>query len=318
MNKKILVSIVNYCDPEFEMTVKDLWDNAKFKKDLIFSLVSEDTVRYSFDYIPQNQIIYRHFDTSEYRGGVCWARNLAVDVDIDYDFLMQFDSHTLSVYGWDDIAFKTFYNISKKTDRFIISHAPSNYEYLEDGSITKDIPNKFAMYANNYSEIVPGFTFPMYDTLKENEVVVSYWATCCYLFAPKKWVDEVGISKDSSFNTEEISLSIRTYANGWNIFAVGLKNIFHHTSHKQPNGVITRQTLRPWADDRKDFYWQHVELATNNLSKLMSGQLDVPKEKAIEFLNKVNIPSRYSEYIKEYYKYIDIPERPLGMPPRRF
>jgi hypothetical protein len=317
MNKKILVSIVNYCDPEFEMTVKDLWNNAKFKNNLIFSLVSEDTVRYNFEYIPKDQIIYRHFDTAEYRGGLCWARNLAVDVSVDYDFLMQFDSHTLSVYGWDDIAVKTFYHISKENDKFIISHAPSNYEYLEDGSITKDIDNKTGMYANNYSKTIPGFTFPMYYTLKENEVALSYWVTCCYLFAPKDWVDDVGISKESSFNTEEISLSIRTFGKGWSIFAVGLKNIFHHMSHKQPSGLITRQSLRPWADDRRDAYWQHVESATNSLSELMSGQLDVSKENVVDFLNKVNIPSRYSEYIKDYYKHVDIPDRPLGMPPRR-
>ena len=318
MNNIILISIVNYCDPEFEMTVKDLWENAKFKENLIFSLVSEDEFKYNFDYIPKNQIIYRHFDLSEYRGGVCWARNLAIDVDLKYDFLMQFDSHTLSVYGWDDIAIKTFNNIAKKNNKFIISHGPSNYEYLKDGTITKNIENKIAIYANNYSKMVPGFTFPTYDQLSKNEVKLSYWVTCCYLFAPKKWVEEVGINKSSSFNTEEISLSLRTFAKGWTVFAVGLQNIFHHTSHKQPNGIVTRQTLRPWADDRKESYWEHVELATNELSKLMSGKLDIKKEKSIEFLNKVNIPIEYSEYIKNYYKYIDIPERPIGMPPRRY
>jgi len=317
MNEKILVSIVNYCDPEFEMTVNSLWDNATFKDRIIFSLVSEDNTFYHFDNIPPSQIIYRHFDTSKYRGGLCWARNLAVDVDINYDFLMQFDSHTIADPGWDIVAVTTYNNISETQSKFIISHGPSNYEYLDDGSITKDIENKFGIYANNYHKCIPGFTFPTYDSIGENNVRRSYWVTCCYLFAPKEWVDDVGISKETSFNTEEISLSIRTYSKGWKIFGVGLRNVFHHTSHKQPNGIVTRRALRPWADERKDDYWRHVEKATNDLSLLMSGQLDVPKNKCVEFFNLVGIPIKYSEYIENYYSHIDIPERPIGMPPRR-
>jgi len=317
MNEIILISIVNYCDPEFEMTVNSLWDNATFKDRIVFSLVSEDTSLYSFKNIPSSQIIYRHFNTKKYRGGLCWARNLAVDVDVDYDFLMQFDSHTIASPGWDVVAVNTYKNISKTESKFIISHGPSNYEYLEDGSITTDIENKFGIYADNYSTFIPGFTFPTYGFIGENNVRRSYWVTCSYLFAPKSWVDEVGINAETSFNTEEISLSIRTYAKDWKIFGVGLKNVFHHTSHRQPNGVVTRRSLRPWADDRRDDYWGHVEKSTNNLSMLMSGQLDVPKEKVLEFLNIIGIPTKYSEYIKNYYSYVDIPERPIGMPPRR-
>lgn len=316
-NPILLVSIVNYCDPEFEMTVNSLWDKAQYKDSLIFSLVSEDNTKYDFSNIPSNQIIYRHFDTSRYRGGLCWARNLAVDVDVNYDFLMQFDSHTIAVDGWDELAINAYNNIAKTNDKFIISHAPSNYEYLEDGSITTNIPNHFAIYANNYKTTIPGFTFPNYDSLDKDEVKISYWVTCCYLFAPKKWVDEVGIAKDSSFNTEEISLSIRTYAKGWKIYAVGLRNVFHHISHKQPSGIVTRNNLRPWADDRKEDYWDHVEKATANLSSLMSGKLDVEKDKVIRFLEIVGIPTKYSEFIPDYYNHVIIPERPIGMPPRR-
>lgn len=317
MKEKILISIVNYCDPEFEMTVNSLWDNATFKDRLIFSLVSEDTNFYNFDSIPESQIIYRHFDTTIYRGGLCWARNLAVDVDIDYDFLMQFDSHTIAVQGWDTIAVDTYKNISKTESKFIISHGPSNYEYLDDGSITTDIENRFGIYANSYINFIPGFTFPTYDFIGENHVRRSYWVTCCYLFAPKEWVEDVGINGETSFNTEEVSLSIRTYAKDWKIFGVGLRNVFHHTSHRQPNGIVTRRSLRPWADDRKEDYWKHVEKAMDDLSRLLSGQLDVSKEKCIEFLNIIGIPIKFSEYIENYYNYIDIPERPIGMPPRR-
>ena len=71
--KKILVSIANYCDPEFYSTMLSLWEQAKNKEDLYFSIVSEDNKEYDLSFIPSSQLFYRHFDLSEYRGGVCWA-----------------------------------------------------------------------------------------------------------------------------------------------------------------------------------------------------------------------------------------------------
>jgi hypothetical protein len=317
-NKKILVSVVNYCDPEFYSTVKSLWDNAKYKDRLIFSLISEDTEVYDFSFIPLNQRRYSHYDLSRYRGGLGWARNLATKVEDDYDFFIQFDSHTYASYGWDDLAIKRYNNILlTEKEKFIICYAPANYEILENGDIDFNIDNKVSMYAKDYLNVIPGFNFPGYQTLNEEEIVRSYWATCCYLFAPKRWVEEVGISKDESFNTEEISLSIRTFANEWKIFSIGTRDVFHHTSHKQQNGIVTRQIFRPWADNRKNDYWNHVEIATNRLSKLMSGQLDVSIQKVTDFFLKVGISPKYLSYIDNYSSHVIIEDRPLGMPPRR-
>jgi hypothetical protein len=314
---KLLVSIVNYCDPEFYSTVKSLWETAENKNELYFSLVSEDITFYDFSFIPPSQIIYRHFDTSIYRGGLCWARNLATKVDFDYDFFIQFDSHTYGSRGWDTKGLSLYQEINKKENKFLISYAPSNYEILENGNVDFNVPNMVSMYANHYDEAIPGFRFPEYKTLQEKELVQSFWTTCCYLLAPKAWVEDVGISSEESFNTEEISLSIRTYAKGWKVYSYGSKDTFHHMSHKQKNGSITRATLRPWADDRKEDYWLHVEKSTDRLSFLMSGQLDVEKEKVKEFFEHTGISKKYLDFIPNYSSHVILDNRGFGMPPRR-
>jgi len=313
--KKILVSIVNYCDPEFYSTVKDLWNNSANKENLFFSLVSEDSKIHDFSFMPSDQLLYRHFDASVYRGGVAWARNLAVSVDFKYDYLIQFDSHTLSSKGWDANALYTYNSISE--DKYIISYCPANYEINQDGSINYEVDPKMSMIAEEYKGFIPGFNFPGYHTLEANQVKAGYWVTCCYLFAPYEWVEEVGISKDSSFNTEEFSLSLRTYSKGWKIFGVGSRDTFHHMSHQQPDGVITRRSLRPWSDDRKNAYWEHVEKQTNFTSRLMSGLEDVPLNKVEEFFNLTGIEKRYMINNENYYFHVDIESRGYGMPPRR-
>lgn len=317
-NKKILVSIVNYCDPEFFSTVYSVWKNAKNKNNIYFSLVSEDEIKYDFSFIPENQIIYRFFDISQYRGGLCWARNLALNVPFDYDFLMQLDSHTYTNNNWDEDAIKIFERVDSIYEgKKIISHAPANYEYFENNDINFQVHPLWSMKVLKYSHLIPGFNFPEYAVMENQEISKTYWTSCCYLFAPKKWVDEVGIAADASFNTEEISLSIRTFAKGWDIYSVGTRNMFHHMSHRQPDGSITREKKRPWADGRKEDYWSHVKLASDNLSKLMAGMLDVKKEKMEEFFEKTGISKKYLNYIKNYDEHVLIKNRGFGMPPRR-
>lgn len=315
--KKILVSIVNYCDPEFYATVESLWLEAENKNDLYFSLVSEDNVEYDFSFIPKEQLFYRHFDLSKYRGGVCWARNLAAKIHLEYDYFIQFDSHTRASFGWDRLAIERYDKINKNNKNFIIAYAPADYEIREDGSINFDAFSKTSMYGFVFEELVPGFKFPGYKCLDLEETVLSYWATCCYLFAPKKWIDDVGISGDESFNTEEFCLSLRTYAKGWKIYSIGTRDVFHNQSHRQADGSVTRQILRPWADGRKEDYWKHVEESTNRLSYLMSGQLDIPKEKVYSFLKDAGIDTKYTDFIPNYNSHIIVEPRALGMPPRR-
>jgi hypothetical protein len=315
--KKILVSIANYCDTEFYSTVFSLWDQAKNKDSLYFSIVSEDKKEYDLSFIPKDQLLYRHFDVSEYRGGVCWARNLATQVDVDYDYFIQFDSHTQASSGWDILAIERYEKLNTNNEKFIIAYAPADYEIMSDGSVNFDAASKVSMYGFLFSELVPGFKFPGYRVLEMGHVVRSYWATCCYLFAPKEWIDEVGISKDESFNTEEFCLSLRTYAKDWKIYSIGTRDVFHNQSHRQANGSATRETLRPWADGRKESYWAHVEESTNRLSALMSGQLDIPKEKVYSFLKESGIDTKYTDFIPNYSYHVIVEPRALGMPPRR-
>jgi hypothetical protein len=318
MKNKIVVSVVNYCDPEFYFTIKSLWENAKNKNTLFFSLVSEDTKVFDFSFIPENQIRYLSYDISTYRGGLGWARNLATDLEIDYDYFIQFDSHTHASYGWDELAINRYKKLKENNEKFIIAYAPADYEILEDGKIDINTGNTTSIHAYYYDSLIPGFKFPGYKHLELDEEVLSFWATCCYLFAPKSWVDEVGISKYESFNTEEFALSLRTFAAGWKIYSIGTRDVFHHQSHRQKNGTVTRETLRPWADERKEDYWKHVEESTDRLSKLMSGQLDVDLKKAEMFFRSTGIPIKYLDFIPNYSSHIIIENRGFGMPPRKY
>ncbi len=313
---KLLVSVVNYCDPEFYRTVKLLWDNAYNKKNVIFSLVSEDEIQHDFSFIPKEQLIYRYFDLSKYRGGVCWARKLATKVEQDYEFLIQFDSHTVPMPGWDLSAIRRYSKI--KDTKYIIAYAPADYELNEDWTPElQNVPRPFSSMASHYTDLIPGFNFPGYRSVNKDTPERGYWVTCCYLLAPKSWVDEVGFDENSSFNTEEFLLSLRTFSKGWAVYALQTLDTYHHDSHKQPDGSVTRVVKRPWADDRKEDYWNHVEKATNLLGRVMSGLEDVSRNDVQQFFEITGVPKKFMDCSESYSSYVEIPNRAFGMPPRR-
>jgi hypothetical protein len=321
---KILVSIVNYCDPEFFDTVKYVWKTAKNKNNLIISLVSEDPIKYNFDFIPKKQIIYKHFDEKEYRGGLCWARKMSTDVNVEYDYLMQFDSHTYLLYGWDQEILDNYKKIketfSTNNEKFLIAYAPADYEINEDGTIKIDVKMNTSRTASIYKDLVPGFLFPKYKKLNLNEVALTYWPTCAFLFAPKKWVDEVGFSEISAFNTEEIDLALNTFNMQWKIYSIGSNKVMHNTSHKQASGTFTRFIHRPWADDRKEKYWEHVEKATRYTSHLMSGKKHINISTLLNFFEVTGINKKYLNYNPDYYNHIKNTSSPfdhVAMPPRK-
>jgi len=304
------------------MTIRSLWDNAGMKENLIFSLVSEDFKEYDFSYIPSNQLYYKHFPLTEhsleYRGGVCWSRNLATQVPVDYDYYVQFDSHTLAVKDWDIMALSAYENLKHVWDKIIISGHPADYEYLPDGTINFYQFPLTPTYVENLEGLVPGYTFPKYNSVPLKEYKESAWITGCYIFAPKAWVDEIGIEKQWSFNVEEFMMTIKSFNFGWKVLSYGQRHVFHHSSHTLPDGSITRNRFRPWADSRANAYWQHVYRETDKLSYFMSEPIEGMTWMGLyNFFDVNKLDRKYLEYIPDYHQYgKSIKRQNLGMPPR--
>jgi hypothetical protein len=303
------------------MTVRSLWDNAGMKENLIFSLVSEDPIEYDFSFIPKEQLFYQHFQLNKddliYRGGLAWSRDLSRHVTEDYDYFLQLDSHTIATQDWDIKALSAYESLSNDYDKFIISGHPADYDYNKDGSINF---YKFPLtptYARDLSGVIPGFTFPKYYTVPLGEHRESYFITGCYIFAPKLWIDEVEYDKNWSANVEEFLVTLKSFDKGWKTISYGQRHLFHHFSHQMPDGTITRERFRPWADKRADQYWKQVYEQTDRLSSFLSEPQDgVSHWGLYNFFDVFKLDPKYSVYIENYHNHVEIPRRALGMPPK--
>ncbi len=311
---KILLSIIAYREKNLKETVLSAYNNASNKENIYFSIVEEDhEENYSdLSFIPENQIIYRKFDLSEYRG-ILWARNLTTEVEFDYDYILYICGHTIFTESWDTICLNEYSKALLKSEKPVLTYCGPDYEISEDGSV-KLHNTQLNLEENLYhKQISPGFTpgfwFPSSShPPKDDDVHEGYWVHFTWCFAKKDFVKEVPLDPEMNFNGEEPYVTVQAWCRGWRFYATSKILYWHNTVKKYPGEEKPRYlTHRPWMDKNKKAYWENSDQSMIKLNMLLSGRLigkygDISKEKVIEFCLASGMDPKFTEYNPEYHR----------------
>jgi hypothetical protein len=319
---KILVSIIAYKEADLAGTVRDCYDKAKNKDSLIFSIVEENdpSLFSNLDFIPSDQLIYKKFDLSTYRG-ILWARDLTTKNNAEYDYVLYMCGHTRFEKDWDEVCVNAYKNIltENKIEKAIISfHAPL-FAVNEDGSLEfeKNPGPKVNIYYPRLDttkdfgyEFAPGYWFPeAAEVPRDKSFTESYWINFTWCFASKDFVSEVPFDRSIGWTAEEIYCSVQAWCKGWRIFAIPNIIYRHHTVRKYPGDKdIRNNTHRPWADKNKDAYWENVDYSILKLNRLLSSRLNpddtffIDRSKILEYCDQSGLNPKYTEYDPEYHK----------------
>lgn len=313
---KILVSIIAYREKDLKATVKSCYDNAKNKDNLLFSIVEEDAPENYSDlsFIPENQILYRKYDLSKYRG-ILWARNHTTEVDFEYDYILYICGHTIFAENWDETCLEEYNKTLIKAghNKTVLTYCGPDYEVNADGSINYDntsLQRNFNTYIPKIQEdFIPGFWFPRADVPpSDGDVHEHYWVHFTWCFASKDFVKEVPLDPEMNFNGEEPYITVQAWCRGWRLYASSKTLYWHHTSRKYVDEDKPRYlTHRPWVDKNKESYWRNSDESMLKLNLLLSGNLkgkygDISKEQVIEFCKVSGLNEKYTEYNPEYHK----------------
>ena len=314
---KILVSIIAYKEKDLRGTVLSCYENAKNKNDLLFSIVEEDHEKNYSDlsFIPSNQIVYKKYDLSKYRG-ILWARNHTTEVDFDYDYILYICGHTMFEKGWDTICLLEYSKAINKRGSYqaVLTYCGPDYEEDQDGLI-KYHNTELNIEENLYVEtiptdtFIPGFWFPPAKSPeKNNDVHEGQWIHFTWCFANKEFVKEVPLDPEMNFNGEEPYVTVQAWCRGWRFYATSEILYWHNTVKKYPGDKKPRYlTHRPWMDNNKRDYWKNSDESMNKLNLLLSGNLkgkygDISKNQVLEFCAASGMNPKYTEYNPEYYK----------------
>jgi glycosyltransferase involved in cell wall biosynthesis len=222
-NNKIFIQIASYRDPQLLLTVEDCINNASHPKNLVFCIAhqfsnddgfSTDIDKYRND--PRFKIIDIPHNEAK---GACWARNKIQQLYDGEKYTFQLDSHHRFTKGWDKELINMIKNLQSKGHKkplltsYISSFNPDN-DPEERGkepwwmTFDRFIPEGAIFF-------LPA-TIPNFETL--TEPIPSRFYSAHFCFTLGQFAKEVQHDPNMYFHGEEISIAVRAFTHGYDLF----------------------------------------------------------------------------------------------------
>lgn len=222
IDETIYIQIASYRDPELIKTLQDCIDNANRPENLRFGICKQycddddfnDISEFEAD--PKFKVI--NVPWKEARG-VCWARNLVQNEYGGEMYTLQIDSHHRFVPGWDTICIDMVKQLQKMgyNKPLLTGYIPS-YEPWNDPEGRQPDP-----WYMEYDRFIPeGAIFFLPSTIADHKTRIkpmrSRFYSAHFCFTLGKFCKEVSHDPDYYFHGEEISIAVRAYTHGYDLF----------------------------------------------------------------------------------------------------
>ena len=208
------VSLAAYRDPQLVPTLVDLLTKANRPDDLRIAVCwqhGEDEVHPAIFDDPR--ILVADVPWWESRGA-CWARALLMAAYDGEDWFLQLDSHHRFVQGWDDVLVDQA--AASGSERPVLTTYLPPFSPDEPSSM-RDEPCGME-FGGFGTDGVPDFRPSFLGELVGGSPVPARFLSAHLLFAPGSFVADVPYDPDLYFLGEEITLAIRAFTNGYDLF----------------------------------------------------------------------------------------------------
>lgn len=246
MNSKIFIQIASYRDPELLPTLKDCISKAKFPENLVFSIAWQHTKEDVWDNLdefwgdPRFKIIDIDYKESK---GACWARNTLQQQYDGEEYTLQLDSHHRFIDNWDEELINMYEGLrSRGYEKPLITSYISSYNPETDPVGRTMVPWKM-----NFDRFIPEgaiFFLPAsIDNHKElTEPIPARFYSAHFAFTGGQFVKEVPHDPEYYFHGEEISIAVRAYTWGYDLFHPHKIIAWHEYTRKN--------RVKQWDDDQ--------------------------------------------------------------------
>lgn len=218
---KIFVQIASYRDPELIPTIEDMIKKAKYPQNLTFGICwqYDDTEPITmFDNIEQFRISKHHYSESQ---GLGWARHITNTLYDNEEYTLQIDSHHRFVQNWDEICLEDYKQALMVSEKPIITTyvTPFNPKDPEESWIPT--PCLMSQYEFSGDRLLMSMPWYIQDYKTRKRVIRARTISGHFYFTSGNFINEVPYDPDIYFGgyTEETSLSVRAFTNGYDFFS---------------------------------------------------------------------------------------------------
>ena len=219
---KIFIQIASYRDPELIPTIKSCIENSKNPENLVFSIAKQFHPDDKFDDLSEysDDERFKVIDIPhEESKGVCWARNLTQQQYDGEEYTLQIDSHMRFEKNWDEMLI----NMVKQLQEIgipkplLTSYVPS-YNPTNDPDGRVQVPWRMA-----FDKFIPeGAVFFLPETIPDWEEiempVPARFYSAHFCFTLGQFSKEVQHNPEYYFHGEEISIAVRAFTHGYDLF----------------------------------------------------------------------------------------------------
>jgi hypothetical protein len=244
---KIFVQIASYRDPQIIPTIESMLENAKRPKNIIIGVARQFHPEDGFDdlskYEKDERFRILNIPHTESKG-VCWARHQVQQLYQGEEYTLQIDSHMRFEKNWDDEMIKMIKNLQKKGHKkplltgYVSSFDPENDP---DGRVKEPWRMSFDRFTPEGVVFFLPETIPGWEKMKIPVPARFYSAHYCFTLG--QFSTEVQHDPEFYFHGEEISISVRSYTHGYDLFHPHKVLIWHEYTRKG--------RTKQWDDDKE-------------------------------------------------------------------
>jgi hypothetical protein len=243
----IFVQIASYRDPQLVPTIEDLLKKAKYPNQLRVGICRQYHPKDGFDHLEKFKKDKR-FRIIEYlfteAKGTCWARYITQQLYMGEDYTLQVDSHMRFAWNWDETLIQMIKRLrgcgygKPLLTGYMAAFNPSKpFQVKTDEPPLQMVFDEFSEQGAVVfqSQILKGWKF-----LKYPAPARFYSAGFCFTIG--QFCREVQHDPEYYFLGEEISISVRAFTHGYDLFHPNRTVVWHE--------YIRKGKRRQWDDDK--------------------------------------------------------------------
>jgi len=298
---KIFVQIASYRDPELLPTIRDCISKAKHPENLTFGICWQRDENESMEEFANDsrfKILDYHWSKSK---GLCWARSEIQKLWEGEEYTLQLDSHHRFLQDWDTELIEMM-KMTGSEKPIITSYAgmyrPSDNQLLN--------VEPYKMVASNFT---PGGTILFRPHTIENwqnldKPIPARFVSGHFFFTIGKHCEEYKYDPNIYFAGDEISLSIRSFTLGYDLFHPHKTVVWHeytregrtkHWTDFNTENLSTGVVEKPWWEmdnDSKRRLRHMLQEEDNNIDLGIYGLGEVRTHHDYELYSGINFKER--------------------------
>jgi glycosyltransferase involved in cell wall biosynthesis len=232
----IFVQIASYRDNQLLPTLRDMLENAKNPENLKICICWQHSKEDEWDNLdeykddPRFKILDIDYKQSQ---GVCWARNQVQQHYNGEKWTLQLDSHHRFIKNWDEELIAMLEGLKNKGHEkpLLTAYIPS---FNPENDPAERHPEPWKM---NFDRFIPeGAVFFLPGSIDNwrglTEPIPSRFYSAHFCFAPGSFAVEVQHDPNYYFHGEEISIAVRAFTHGYDLFHPNKVVVWHEYTRK--------------------------------------------------------------------------------------